>query len=156
MAKKQSRRTISVRAVTYATVRDDCARRALSMSDYVEGLIAADHKARGVPAVMPVADAARAVKREASVEVAKVARALPAMPLHATDHAPHLNALKARRWLQDGAARAALARRDAPRAPVAIRSGFEPKASVEQARPASGDKVPPPDPSRSARNVVIF
>lgn len=91
MAKKQSRRTISVRAVTYATVRDDCARRALSVSEYVEALIAADHKARGID---PMTLAVKAVKRQ---EVARIARSMPSLPLLATDPAPHLNALKSRR-----------------------------------------------------------
>lgn len=52
MAKQQSRRSVSVRGATYSLVRDDCAAR-ISMSDYIEGLIAADRAARGLKVPPP-------------------------------------------------------------------------------------------------------
>lgn len=55
-----------------------------------------------------------------------------------------------------GHAQAAIARRDAKVEPVAVRSGFEPKASVEQARPRSGGRVGPPVEGRGPVNVVLL
>lgn len=199
-SKKQTRRAISVKGVTYAAVFAECQARQISVSDYVEQLIAADRQARGLPAIVApdrcVAAAVAAVQREGAREVEQAAEAVRAVPLPAeskivagpppeqtaffgrvetppaplravpvnvppadrvkgTDPAPHLSLWRSQAHAH---ARAAIARRDAPVKPVAIRSGFEETASGGQAiaRPAHGDKLPPPDPSRSARNVVIF
>lgn len=184
MAKKQSRRSISVKAATYATIRDDCARRALSASEYVEGLIAADHKARGVSAVMPVKDAVREVKREARQEVATAAAALrkpdaldsakkrivaalgpiPGIGQHqavkaavrrAEARVPLDVSLEAERRFMEGAARAAIARRNAPVKPVVVRSGFDSPGNLSEGRP-HGERVGAPDPARGARNVLVM
>ncbi len=57
MAKKQSRRSISLRGATYTAIRLDCAARDLSLSDYIEQLIADDRHDRGLPRVARPIDA---------------------------------------------------------------------------------------------------
>lgn len=48
MAKRQSRRSISVRGATYWALRVDCGARHVSLSDHIEALVAADLEARKV------------------------------------------------------------------------------------------------------------
>lgn len=57
MAKKQSRRSISLRGATYTAIRIDCAASELSLSDYIEQLIADDRHRRGLPRVARPIDA---------------------------------------------------------------------------------------------------
>jgi len=65
----------------------------------------------------------------------------------------------AMRQIDHAHAIAAVARRKAAgKAPPPIPVGSDvPRGSGQAiARPAHGDKLPPPDPSRSARNVVLL
>lgn len=78
----------------------------------------------------------------------------PADPVRGVDPAPNLRGA-ALRPIVNAVAKAHSMRRDRPAAPPpAIRSGFEPKPA--SAKPVASAKVPPPDPSRGARNVVSF
>lgn len=86
-AKKQTRRAISIRGVTYAALRTDCATRDVSMSDYIEQLIAEDRQRRGLQRPEVAAAVAReasvAVRREGERQVTTAARAV-----HAATAAP--------------------------------------------------------------------
>lgn len=77
MAKKQTRRAISVRGTTYDALRLDCFSRGVSMSDYIEELVAADRKARGLGSTT-VASAVAAVQRAGDRQVERTARAVQA------------------------------------------------------------------------------
>jgi len=184
MAKKQTRRSVSVTGATYEAIRLDCEARGLSLSEYIEGLIYGDRQARGLP-VMPrperareigraIAAGKRAGRRQVERAVAAV-RAIPSESKIVAGPPPEQTAFLGRvetppgplravqvnapsRWHTQAHAhaQAAIARREAPLKPVAIRSGFEPNVGQPIARPTHGDKLPPPDPSRSARNVVLL
>lgn len=82
MAKKQTRRSVSVRGTTYAAIRTDCTDRGVSLSDYIEALIAADRKARGLSSTDKgdgvVARAVDSVQREGERQVERAARAVQA------------------------------------------------------------------------------
>jgi len=69
MAKVQTRRTISIRGATYALVAADCATRDLSMSDYIEQIIADDHVRRGRPVPPPSPRTAAPLPSESSIKV---------------------------------------------------------------------------------------
>ena len=58
MAKKQTRRSISVRGVTYNQLRDHCAGASISMSDFIEQRIADFFAENPMPAGVPVVVAA--------------------------------------------------------------------------------------------------
>lgn len=49
MAKRQTRRSVSLRGLTYQRLADYCAALGMSASGYLEELITADLDARGVP-----------------------------------------------------------------------------------------------------------
>ena len=58
MAKKQTRRSVSIRGTTYDTVRGYCEQHGLSMSEFVEDRIAGFFAADGVPVVVKAVKAA--------------------------------------------------------------------------------------------------
>ncbi len=172
MAKKQTRRAILVKGVTYAAIFAECQARQISVSDYVEQLIAADRQVRGLPAIVApdrsVAAAVAAVQREGAREVEQAAEAVRAVPLPAESKIvagppPEQTAMLGRtetpkrgdamRQVDHAHAIAAIARRKAAgKAPPPIPAGRD----VPTARPAHGDRVPPPQPGRSPGNVVSF
>ena len=49
MAKKQTRKSISVKGITYQRVKDHCDREGISVSGFLEEIIAAKLDALGVP-----------------------------------------------------------------------------------------------------------
>lgn len=177
MAKHQTRRSVSIRGATYATVLDDCQRRALSVSEYVEALIAADHAARGVepmaikaapvtatPEVAntaPLRQSARThnVASEAVAAAGRVAgrgayQAAQREVREVANRLPLGIGVETFRRQVNGAARAAVQRRarEAMAPPPPIRSGFEPAPASAPGRPA-GQRVAtvaPPAPITKA------
>src|SRR5579883_1371768 len=75
MAKKQSRRSISVRGVTYQKLREHCAGAQISMSDFIEQRIADYFGEEAEPARPAPRPAARPAPAKAPVAKAPVAKA---------------------------------------------------------------------------------
>jgi hypothetical protein len=166
-SKKQTRRSISVRGSTYWAVRADCEDR-MSVSDYIEGLIDADRKARGLSrtAIGDIEKAVTVALRQADRQVERAVAAVRAIPSESKIVAgppPEQTAMLGRtetpkrgdamRQVDHAHAIAAIARRKAAaKAPPPIPAGRD----VPTARPAHGDRVPPPQPGRSPGNVVSF
>lgn len=75
MAKKQTRRSVSIRGETYATVRGYCEQHGVSMSEFVEQQIAQFF--RGAPISVPPTPRVTVAKRPASaIRVARSKRSL--------------------------------------------------------------------------------
>lgn len=173
MSRRQSRRSVSLPGPLYAAIHAAADAQGVPLARLVTETLAEKFMvtdiAEFIEAVLPLPAESRIVAGPPPEQTAFFGRVeTPPAPLRAvpvnvppadrvkgTDPAPHLSLWRSQAHAH---ARAAIARRDAPVKPVAIRSGFEETASGGQAiaRPAHGDKLPPPDPSRSARNVVLL
>lgn len=70
MSKKQTRRSISVRGVTYDRLREHCAGASLSMSDFVEQRIAEFFAGR--PALVVAAPAAKPAPPRAALQAVRL------------------------------------------------------------------------------------
>ncbi len=157
MSKKQARRSVSVRGTTYALIAPECAARSVSLSEYVEELVAADRKARGLTAPLP------------SVSVIKVGP--PASQLKLPRSMPPLDpVMGARPYLprpvrQPTASPAWDASHMLPKHQAAAKKAQASKVPPISAgstgprfvlAPHSGNRVPPPDAARGPRNVMDF
>lgn len=182
MAKKQTRRSVSVTGATYEAIRLDCEEREISLSEYIESLIEGDRQARGLPAVAVRSEHAREVGRaiaagrraarkqvEQAVEAVRAAAPLPAESKIVAGPPPEQTAMLGRaetpkrgdamRAIDHAHTLAAIARRKAAgKAPPPIPAGRDasPSSGHASARPAHGDRVPPPQPGRGPGNVVAF
>jgi hypothetical protein len=64
MAKKQTRRSVSIRGATYEKIRAYCEKHSLSMSEFVEDLIGQFFSGNGATLSRPTAAAAPEPKRK--------------------------------------------------------------------------------------------